>query len=317
MSWKTVVFIVVVCLTACGLGYLCVKQYTRNKNLSSLLDQKVSELQQANLKLGRAETKLGEANEMIDKLNKDIQDEIKKREAMVKLYAELKAAYEAEKKNVKIVTKVVYKDKEIDIPAGKIFVKTEDGQYQEVTSMLFNYEDFRLTLQGDAIKQTLSYRLHQKFRGIFIEIELPGGTKNHYAEIYEIDADGKDVGRLELTDFTVIKSKDAVARLFWWNPKLDISLGFGMGSGGYGWTGMLGFSTSAYGVTPDDLSWRFVRLSAGIMDGKDFAIEFSPLQWNAAKYIPLISNLWISPSIGWNITGFNSWYTALSLGVVL
>ena len=314
-TFKQVIIYVVLGIFLVGLSSLVIYQNQQNNNLQTLLMARNSELQEAKLEIGRGQTTIGDANTMIGKLNEKIKEEIRKREAVLTLYAELQGNYEAEKKKVKIVTQILYKDREIPIPTGKIFVKTEDGSYSEVTSMKFNYSDFRITLEGDAVKQELSYKLHQKFRGVFVESKAPGGLINHYAEIYEMNGD-KDEGRVELTSFKVIKSEDLPVKMHWWAPHLDISLGYGLsGTLDHGFAGELSFSFSGYGKTKDDLNWRFFRLAAGILKGNRATVSFSPFQWNFGKFVPLLSNLWLVPSVGADLTE-KTWLTNLTLGVV-
>lgn len=294
-----IVYIFVLFIACAGLTVMWVNSRSEVSGLRGILEQRVTELQRANLELGRAETRIGDANLMIEKLNKQVQEEIKKNQAALRLYAELEALYETEKQKVKIITKIVYKDREIPIPAGKIFVKLDDGTYQEVSSMKFGYNDFRINITGDAIKQELSYKLHQKFRIIFVESQLPTGDRNHYAELYEIDEQGKDVGKLTLTNFKVIRSEELKPKMMWWNPKLDLNLGYTFSPKGldHGWSGTVGLSFSAYGATPDDISWRFFRFGVGISQSAAL-LDFSPFQYNVGKKLPLISNLWIGPSVG-------------------
>ncbi len=316
-TWKTVSIFSVLGLFLIGLSALVIYQNSQVRNLNALLAARNVELQQANLNLGRAQTIIGDANSQIGKLNDKIKEEIKKREALLTLYAELEGRYNVEKNKVKIVTRILYRDRDIPIPAGKIFVKAEDGTYAEVTSMKFNYTDFRITVEGDAIKQELSYKLHQKFRGVFVESQGPGGLTNHYAELYEMDGD-KDAGRIELTNFKVIKSKQAESRMFWWAPHLDLSVGYGAsGTSKHGFAGDIGFSTSGWGKTPDDLTWKFFRAGVGFMAENNLILSFSPVQYNIAKNLPLVSNLWITPSVGLALsTEEKSWMTSLTLGVI-
>jgi hypothetical protein len=317
VTWKTVVVFSVLGLFLIGLSALAIYQNSQVRNLNALLAARNVELQQANLDLGRAQTIIGDANSQIGKLNDKIKEEIKRREALLTLYAELEGRYNVEKNKVKIVTRILYKDREIPIPAGKIFVKAEDGTYSEVTSMKFNYTDFRITVEGDAIKQELSYKLHQKFRGLFVESQGPGGLINHYAELYEMDGD-KDVGRVELTNFRVIKSAEAKNRMFWWAPHLDLSVGYGAsGTSKHGFAGDIGFTTSGWGKTPDDLTWKFFRGAIGFMAADNFTLTFSPVQYNVGKNLPLLSNLWITPSFGGVFNAIQpSWLASLTLGVI-
>lgn len=281
--------------------------WKENHDLNELLEQRTEELQSAKLEIGRAQTTIGNAQKEIKNLSARIQEEIEKNKQLLQLYAELKGKYEVEKNKVKIITQVIYKDREIPIPANKIFVKLDDDTFEEVTSMQFNYNDFRLTLQGDAVKQELSYKLHQNFRAVFVESSGPGGVINHYAEIYEQDNEGKDVGAIQLTKFTVVKSDNLQNRFSWWNPKLDIELGLGSLLSDLNINPYFGLNISlmSYGKTEDDLSWRFARLGLGYFafDDKKLLLNFSPVVGNIAKKMPLISNIWTGPTIGTNFNG--------------
>jgi hypothetical protein len=314
-TFKQVIIYIALGIFLAGLSGLVIYQNKQNNNLQTLLMARNSELQEAKLEIGRGQTTIGDANTMIGKLNSQIKDEIKKRNAILTLYAELEGRYQVEQKKVKIVTQILYKDREIPIPVGKIFVKNENGTYSEVTSMKFNYNDFRISVEADAVKQEFSYKLHQKFRGLFVESKAPGGLVNHYAEIYEMDGD-KDVGKVELTNFKVIKSEELPAKMHWWAPHLDISLGYGLsGTLDHGFIGDIGLSFSGYGKTKDDLNWRFFRIAGGILRGNRATVTFSPVQYNLGKNIPFLSNLWIIPSIGGDATE-HTWMTSLTLGVV-
>jgi len=271
-----------------------------NNNLKKLLDTKIEELQKANLDIGRANTKIADANTLVDRLNNQIKEEIKKRGAVLSLYAELQARYEVEKNKVKTITKIVYKDRTIDIPAGKLFVKLEDNSFQEVKSLTYSYKDFRINIDGDAIQSTLSYKLHQRFRAVMVESKVPGGAINHYAELYEMGEKGEDLAKLKLEKFDVVKSEELKASMKWWNPKLDLMLGAGVNPDpSFIWTGDVGITFSSYGKTEDDISWRFFRIAAGITN-TGISMSFSPVQYNVGKNLPLVSNLWLTPYAGFD-----------------
>lgn len=300
---------------------LAIYQYRAAEAARALLKAKNDELMKANLELGRANTKIVEQAQLhkitLADIEKKWKDEIKKREALVTMYAHLEANYQAEKKKVKIKIKYIYKDKIVyidkDKPCDKekwaaikdtIWSPIEDcGAFSMLESLYWNYEDFRLHIEGDAVKKTLSYKLHQKFRGIFVETVLPTGGRNHYAKFYEVGPNGKDVGELKLEQFEVLKSSELESHMMWWNPKIDLGLGLGFNSIlKFSWMADIGISISAYGSTPDDISWRFFRIGTGIT-GNGFSLTLSPIQFNLGKYLPLISNMWLTPTGGLEFPG--------------
>jgi hypothetical protein len=302
-----------------GLGVLSLSFYKKNSDLQKLATARNTELMKANLDLGRAHTKIGDANALVSKLGKRIRQEIKAREAAVASYGELQLKYEAEKKKVKTLTKIVYKDrtteKVVDLPKKKLFMRQDDGTYKEITSLLYSYKDFRIVIEGDAVKQTLSYKLTQRFRGQLVETHLPTGGKNHYATFYELDEKGKDIGKLKLEKFEVIRSEDLPRKMMWWNPKLDLAVGGGVTHKLDGiWLADVAFSLSAYGRTSDDLLWRFFRVGAGLTNN-GFSLTFSPVQFNLGKHLPLISNIWLTPYGGYDF-GSGAGQTGLMVGVV-
>jgi len=223
-----------------------------------------------------------------------------------------------EKKKKKTITRIVYQDKEIDLPTGKLFVKLEDGTYKKITSLTYSYKDFRIAINGDAVKKEISYKLNQRFKAVLVESKIPGGAFNHYASLYELDDKGKVVSKLTLTNFTVIKSPELPPRFMWWNPKLDLMFGGGITHrlGGV-WLADIGLSFMSYGRTTNDIYWKFPRIGVGLTSGSDsgLSITLSPVQYNIGHQLPLISNLWISPFGGWDFVN-QSGLVGLGISVV-
>jgi hypothetical protein len=295
--------------------------YIRERHLQSLLRTKEAELLKGDLILGRATTQLKDSTSTINLLNKQIKNEIQKRNAVVNLYGELQARYNTSGGPVKIITRVVYKNKlspnpVLSLDNNKIYIKLNDSTLKEVTSMGYSYNDFRITIFGDAVKETLEYKLHQKFKAIFVETTLPQGSRNHYAEVYELDENNKPIGKMELTKFDVIRTEELQSHWFWWNPKVDLHIGAGItNSLMFNWVADLGLSISSYGRTVNDLTWRFFRLGTGITS-KDFSLTFSPAQLNIGQFLPLISNLWVLPYIGHSFPAMD-FYFGMGISVVL
>ena len=310
---------ILVIVAVAGLAFY---QWQAASSTQALLKIKNNELQQANLELGRAHTTIAEQRDLYKIAIKDIEtkwmNEIKERKALITLYADLEAKYKAEKKKVKIRTKIVYRDKPgeiVDLPKNKLYVRSNDGEYKEITSMKWDYNDHRITITGDALQETLSYKLHQSFSGTLIETRLPSGGYNHYFKLNELDGHGKVVGTLKLDRFDVFKSDELSERMMWWNPKVDLHIGLGMRQDiSFNWVADVGISLSTYGKTLDDIKWKFFRLGVGVTrDGA--SLSFSPAAYNIAKNLPLVSNLWILPYIGYDI-GAKMSHFGIGVGVV-
>lgn len=305
-------------LVVLAVGALAFSQWRAAVATRELLMIKNTELMKANLDLGRANTKIVDQKKLHKTALADVdrkwKAEIKKRQALVTMYAQLEGRYEAEKKKVKITTKVVTEEEVIDLPPDGLWLKASHG-YMLVTSMPFRYRDFRIDIDGDVIKQQMSYKLHQRFHLQFIETKLPTGGRNHYAKLFELDDKGKRVGKLKLDKFEVLRAAELTNRMMWWNPKLDLGVGFGMSHKiDFSWVAELGISVSAYGKTPDDISWRFFRVGTGITK-HGFSISLSPVQFNLGKYLPLISNAWLLPYGGYDF-GHQAAHFGLGLSVV-
>lgn len=315
MRAREIVWIVVVVLLVALSGYF----YYQQTQIRSLLRQSNEQLMEANLEVGRAKTTITDQKKIhevaISSLREELVQEINGRNAIISSYGELEALYRAEKKKVKLVTKVLYKDKELSIPKGKLFYADDAGDYLPVDSLTFNYEDFRITIQGDAVKETLDYKLHQRFSAQFLAAKLPNGGVNHYAQLFEIDDNNQKVNKLELVSFEVLQSDQLPNRFSWLNPKLDIMLGLGINSGlGVSWVGDIGLSLSSYGKTPNDIMWRFGRIGTG-MTKHGFSLSFSPAQFNLGSTLPIISNLWVSPYGGFDF-GSSLPHFGVGIGVV-
>jgi hypothetical protein len=292
-------------LIVLAVGYLAFTQYQGKVATQALLSAKNNELQKADLDLGRAKTILVEQADLhrsrMAVLKTEWQKEIEKRQATLMQLAQLEGKYQAEVKKRKIVTKVLWKERhgttELELPVDTLYVK-RDGKFQIAHSLQWNYKDFRITITGDAIQKTISYKLHQKFRGQFVETKLPTGGRNHYARIYEVDPKGKIVQEIDLTDFEVLRAKESSARMYWWNPKLDLGMSGAITTGLEArWMADIGLSLAGHGVTPDDLRWRFLRIAAGVSN-ETFSLSVSPVQYNIGKHLPLVSNMWLTPTIG-------------------
>lgn len=297
-----------------GLGYYVYKTRHERSLLQSLLDQTNEQLHSANLELGRARTREGDAEAMISKLQEDIRKEIQQRNATLIMYAELQTKYIQVIENVKTITKIVYEDKIIDLPKGKIFFRDGDGVYKEVTSLTYNYEDYHLKINGDAIKETLSYELSQKFHGVLAKTKMKDGSYDYYMKLSELGADGKPGPELQFEKFEVIETSDKpVKKMNWFDPYLDGYFGVTY-SDGVTYTGEVGLSLMSFGYERFNTFFRFIRLGAGITNGK-LSLSFSPAQINFGRFLSPLSNLWLVPIVGWNF-GNATYLTGIGVSVV-
>ena len=228
-------------------------------------------------------------------------------DAKVKAYGVLQGELKTVREDVSILTRVVYRDK--TVPSTGPSIPCPKGQ--EITSIPFSHEDFRITINGDAVAKTLSYQLHQKFKVKFLELELPDGKIETVLRFYELNDKGKEVGKLTVSDFSLQRESNTIETTSWWNNKLDLYVGYSI-------TGRepsfgAGVSLGSRGVSKNDLRWRFPRLGIET-NGTRAAIVLSPVQYNLGKNFPDLDNLWITPSFGPYVNGTGDKYL-LSLGI--
>jgi len=107
--------------------------------------------------------------------------------------------------------------------------------------------------------------------------------------------------------------KKETKEFFWWAPhlSLNVDLGFGLGSlaGGSDGSGQsilvaggVSFSAMGYGRTVNDLDWRFLDLGVST-NGHDTYGKFTPFAYNLGNVIPIVSNSFIGPFIGYGFAG--------------
>lgn len=245
--------------------------------------------QDADLRIGRAETLTADAQNKVKLLDQQIQDDVKKHQAIVDMYAVLDAKYNA-KGSGSIV---------IPGPQETIYVY-KDGKTtpEELKTLPYTFDDFRLHVNGDAVTHDFKYTLNQNFEVQMAETRDKHGLSQHYAELYELDSGGKRLNKLQLTKFQVIKSSDIEKTKFrWWDPKVDIGLDItALKDFSHHFGGELGVSLMSYGKSTG-LTWRFLRPYIGI-NSSDYILGLTPALYNIADPLPVVNNIWIGPSVG-------------------
>jgi hypothetical protein len=271
--------------------------------ITNLQEQSIKIQQTANLEIGRSQTELGNAKETIKKLDNQIQDDIKKQKAIIDSYSILEAKNHATGSGI-IQIKPEIQTKEIYI--------TKDGQPIQLKTLPFSFDDFRLHIQGDAITKDFKYKLDQNFEIQLAETTLKNGNHNHYAELYELDSGGKRINKLTITKFQTIDSDLLTTNhLKWFDPHLDLGIAYHV-KGGI--AGELGISLMSYGK-PSLLTWRFIRGSAGL-DTNGVYLNFNPALYNIGAPLPLLSNIWLAPGIGYGLEN-KTYLLSFGLSVII
>ena len=272
-----------------------------------------SELQKANLEKGQALTLIGDANGMVSKLEEELQDSVKDLGLQVTRYIELEAKYKVLRKKRGNATVEYYPGPPIEVGCtgfeltrGLYYEALTDKTLIKVQSIVGRYKDHRLQAKCIFVPRPnrsrllpflLSYSLEMKFKAQLIETISKTGAINHFVNIYEVTPEGNK--KFKLSHFEVVVQDERAPRFHWWAPHLDVGgLGLITIPGAKFKPGAsLGVSFMGYGRTENDLSWRFPRLSLDISD--EPAIGFSPVLYNVGGPLPLVSDLWLSPHIGW------------------
>lgn len=281
-----------------------------NYKFRSITARLNEQLMEANLEVGRAKTKFENANKHIKSLEQQVQKEVKARKAVLTRIGWFRGRLRTAKKIIKGAKgKIVYlKNKSIKAPKG---VKYETGMvYQAISPKILmpldnlerHFSDHRLdaivsvkpTPNLDMeIPTALSYRLRLSFRGEIAETLLPSGGRNFYLNIYETHQ-GRDIGKIKLDSFDVIINDERKAG-FMFAPHLDLGVlpfwdvqGRRVRVGG-----SFGISAFGFGLTKNDLAWRFLRLSVDIQES--IGAGLSPVLVNMGQYLPLISNIYVAP----------------------
>ena len=263
-------------------GLLLYRVWSQKRDLTNLNTALNKQLMQADLKIGRAHTEFGDAQKRIKELDEQVQKDIKERKGYLTRIGELEAKLDTTAHGSGVVTKdssdiyVSYSDFRIDI--NNKLTPTEDGT---------NYIS------------KLDYKLHLTFSGQVSETILPSGAINNYLTLWELDNKGNKVNKLEITKFNIVVDDLRAPKLWWWAPHIDVSIGVNMSSlfkdRRFTYIGSAGISTSGYGLTKNDLAWRFLRVSADM--GNELYIGVTPVLYNLGDALPLISNLWIGSGI--------------------
>jgi len=101
-------------------------------------------------------------------------------------------------------------------------------------------------------------------------------------------------------------------KFYWFNPKLNGGINFGVRAGSFFSTPTIGVSWMGYGLTKNDLKWKFI--STGVDFDTKFnnpGVNFSPFLYR--PFDSFIANTYIGPGINYTSSG-TGYYMGLSLG---
>ena len=302
MSTKTTVLITILGVFLLASNIYLVK---RHFDMSTVLNTAVEQVAKVDLELGKAQVLIAAQKlvqeRALQELSSDTKKFIKDQSASVMMLLDVKAQLNTLEKKVKVRTRTVTSGNAVvaaDIPEGQLFVKKKNGKYEEVKNLTWSYQDHRITANGDAVKKEFSYKLHQTFIGKIVEVKTKHGPEV-LVELYETDKEEKILSKLTLKKLEVLKVKEKEQGLSWWNPKVDIGVSAVATSNLDGRPLIdVGLSLASYG-SPLNPKWRFIRLGFGGVIDEGLSVSVSPAAINLGRYVPLISNFWITPLAGY------------------
>jgi hypothetical protein len=304
----------VLCVALLGMSFVAFQQWNERKKVVATSNTK---LQEFNAELGRAQTRIGDAAKYIDELEGLVKSEVEKYNGQVSLYGALTAKYE---KLVKSKEKIIEVVETVEVPVGapvdpfRIYLSQEDGSLLRLPlEWPLRYQDDRLTLRltilsGDpaSLKQRVEYKLSILLKGRLWEVTTPDDQRVYYFKFEEVDRAGNSLGELDIYEFEIVR-QDERTKEFRLAPHVDIGGAPGVQDGKFSAAVSLGVSGWGYGVSENDLSWRFVRL--GVNATRDsMGASLTPVLYNVGGPLPLFSNLWVGPQVGydfWNGLGFS------------
>lgn len=197
----------------------------------------------------------------------------------------------------------------------KIYAKEKDADGNEV-KIPIGWAMFYPNKPDNEKWKTGIYPIEYKTK--VVQTEQKDGQWNTYVETWaENNKDKESVGKelplkIELAEFTQLKKKDK--EFFWWAPHLNLNLDFGLGTdidANVG--GGLSFSTSGYGRTENDLTWRFIDFGLST-NGDDVWGKFTPFAYNIGEHIPFVSNTFLGPFVGYEFND-GSWIGGIGLSI--
>jgi len=147
------------------------------------------------------------------------------------------------------------------------------------------------------------YQLDYNIRTI--QTKQEDGNINTYSEVWFQNnkrkiSKGIDVPiKITSSDFKQAPIPDK--RFYLWAPHVSLNLDTAFGTNvDVSVGGGLSFNLSGYGRTKNDLSWKFIEVGLST-NGADVWAKFSPVSYNIGDLLPVISNTFISPFVGYGL----------------
>jgi hypothetical protein len=274
-----------------------------------------NQLDQSNLSIGRAQIQVADLQKQLENLPTQIQQDIESRKG--KLTEVGIATLSLNSKPLQITSsssKPTLDSKKLNtnlnLEPGALYQAINENNVEMVDALPFSLSDYQIQIDGAVVPgigtytTKVEYQLHLKLKAVEAQVILPSGDINRYLILYQLDENKKPIEFLTLDNYQVSISDQRKEHMFWWAPHIDVGvlggLQFKNPSVAYG--GSLGFSVAGYGLTKDDLQWKFLRVGLNL-GNHGIGGDLAPFEFNFGKYIPFLSNLWVGPIVWENASG--------------
>jgi len=330
---KAVMFgLIILALVMGGLkGYAWINMQFAHQDAKYKLElEQAREYKQYNDNLVRAHT------EIVNSLKAEI-DEIRKRNSIAvnEMLTDIKEKNEKINNIGETVAKLNENIRDLRVKADHVY-KSGTGDYDEQEFKKIMYRD--KDEQGNVIEIPIGWAIYFPNReldkrwktGVYpleyhskiIQSEQKDGQINTYTEVYfENNKDKASRGievpvKITSSEFKQLRKEGK--EFFLWAPHINFTVDFGIG--GFDVAGKDGLpivpgisvSVSGYGRTKRDLDWKFIELGIA-STGDDTYLRFSPFSWNIGNVLPLVSNSFIGPFVGFSTEGETMFGVGISI----
>lgn len=326
---KAVMFgLIILALVIAGLkGYAWINMQFAHQDAKYKLElEQAREYKQYNDNLVRAHT------EIVNSLKAEI-DEIRKRNSIAvnEMLADIKEKNEKINNMGETVAKLNENIRDLRVKADHMY-KSGTGDYDEQEFKKIMYRD--KDEQGNVIEIPIGWAIYFPNRepdkrwktGVYpleyhskvVQSEQKDGQINTYTEIYfENNKDKASRGievpvKITSSEFKQLRKENK--EFFLWAPHINFTVDFGISNFDVGSPIVPGISVSmsGYGRTKNDLDWKFVEL--GLSSNGDYTyFKFMPFSYNIGNFVPLVSNTFVGPFVGFSTGGETTFGIGLSI----
>lgn len=257
-----------------------------------------------------------------DEARKKLLDDIKKRDEKINNLGEVVASLEGKSKELRVAADRKYEGKTAEDPnayefktVDKKFTDTKGNEKEVPVAWAMYYPNRPEESRWKVGAEPLEYHT------IVIQSEQKDGQFNTHLDSWAENTRTKEKipMKIEMAEFKQLKKEDK--EFYWWAPhiNLNVDLAFGTSSlpdesSDFIAAGGLSFSVMGYGRTTNDLTWRFLDLGVSTNGDTTYA-KFTPFAYNVGEVLPVISNTFIGPFVGYGFGGDHEWIAGVGISI--